>query len=295
MSLINKPYTWSAGATIIAAEHNSNHDTIYSDYNGNITNSNISGSAAIAYSKLTLAGSVVNADINASAGIVDTKLAQITTVGKVSTTALTLSSQANGVILLANGTTTWTGLSGGTTGYFLTAQGVNTLPIYTAPPTAAGLVLVSTTSFSTAADSGSIAITSTKSYVARVVLTTGSGALNPWVRFNTDSNSHYGWINTGSGASTAKQAVTSDTKIVMVNGSFNLNNIGYMATLNIYPQVGTANLFVDGNALGGDGTNVYGGNFSGVWNNSAAATSFAIVASVGTITGTVYLYSYALS
>ena len=66
MALIVKPYTWSAGATIIAAEHNSVADTIYNEFNGNIDNNNI---------KL-------------NAGIVDSKLSQITTAAKVSGTAL---------------------------------------------------------------------------------------------------------------------------------------------------------------------------------------------------------------
>lgn len=54
MSTIVKPFTFSAGATIIAAEHNSNFDTIYNDYNGGITNTNIAGGAAIANSKINL-------------------------------------------------------------------------------------------------------------------------------------------------------------------------------------------------------------------------------------------------
>jgi hypothetical protein len=67
MSTISKPYTYSAGAVIVASQLNSNDDTIYNDYNGNISNVNISGTA----------------------GIVDTKLAQITTSGKVASSALT--------------------------------------------------------------------------------------------------------------------------------------------------------------------------------------------------------------
>lgn len=83
MSNISKPYTYSTGAVIVAAEQNSNLDTIYNDYNGNITNFNISASAAIA----------------------DSKLAQISTAGKVAGDALT--SLANipagaGVIPVAN-------------------------------------------------------------------------------------------------------------------------------------------------------------------------------------------------
>ena len=83
MALISKTYTFTVGATIIASEHNSNFDTIYNDYNGNIINSNISGSAAIS----------------------DSKLAQITTNSKVSGAALTsLSSVPTGagIIPIAN-------------------------------------------------------------------------------------------------------------------------------------------------------------------------------------------------
>lgn len=67
MSLITKPFTWTVGSLIIASEHNSVADTIFNDYNGNITNANISGTAAIS----------------------DAKLAQITTASKVHGTSLT--------------------------------------------------------------------------------------------------------------------------------------------------------------------------------------------------------------
>jgi len=67
MALISKPNTFSAGNTIVASEHNSNFDTIYNEFNGSISNANISNTAAI----------------------VDSKLAQITTAGKVSGAALT--------------------------------------------------------------------------------------------------------------------------------------------------------------------------------------------------------------
>ena len=52
MGTISKPNEFTAGNSIVASEHNSNFDTIYNDYNSNITNVNISGSAAIASSKL---------------------------------------------------------------------------------------------------------------------------------------------------------------------------------------------------------------------------------------------------
>lgn len=55
MGLVVKPNTFTAGATIVASEHNSNFDTIYNSYNGNIENANIKSDAAIVGSKLNLA------------------------------------------------------------------------------------------------------------------------------------------------------------------------------------------------------------------------------------------------
>ncbi len=55
MAIISKPNTPQTGGTISAPDTNSNLDTIYNDYNGNITTANISASAAIANSKLNLA------------------------------------------------------------------------------------------------------------------------------------------------------------------------------------------------------------------------------------------------
>lgn len=83
MSIIIKTYTFSAGATIIAAEHNSNFDQLFNEINGNIDNNNIK--------------------LNAS--IVDSKLAQITSASKVSGAAITLLTSlpsAAGVIPNAN-------------------------------------------------------------------------------------------------------------------------------------------------------------------------------------------------
>lgn len=103
MGLVSKNFTFSAGATIVASEHNSNADTLYNLVNGNLDNANISGSAAIAYSKLALTGAILNADLAGS--IADSKLSQITTASKVSGTAITgLAStpSAAGVIPLVN-------------------------------------------------------------------------------------------------------------------------------------------------------------------------------------------------
>ncbi len=67
MAVVSKQFTFTTGATIIAAEHNTNFDDIYNQFNGNIDNDNI----------------------KSTAGIVDTKLGQITTASKVSGAAIT--------------------------------------------------------------------------------------------------------------------------------------------------------------------------------------------------------------
>lgn len=107
MAIIVKPYTFSAGATIVASEHNSNFDTLYSDYNGNITNANIATGASIA----------------------DTKLAQITTSGKVTLGALSVSGQTKGDLAVYD--TAWTRLAASTSGYLLVAAGAAALPVWT--------------------------------------------------------------------------------------------------------------------------------------------------------------------
>lgn len=111
MSLISIPNIFTVGATIVASQHNSNFSVIYSDFNGNITNDNLSASAAIA----------------------DTKLAQITTAGKVSGAALTSASSmpsGAGVFPTANlgsGTpTNGTALINGVWGYFPYIKCTNT-------------------------------------------------------------------------------------------------------------------------------------------------------------------------
>lgn len=61
---------------------------------------------------------IVNADISNSAAIVDTKLATISTTGKVNVSALTITNQATGDIIIYN--SGWTRLPIGTSGKTLT-------------------------------------------------------------------------------------------------------------------------------------------------------------------------------
>lgn len=116
MGTITKPFTFSASTTILSAQVNSCLDTIYNEFNGSITNANISASAAIA----------------------DTKLAQITTAGKVAVGALTVSSQATGDILYASSASAWARLGVGTSSQVIIGGSV---PAWGSVPITAGKVV----------------------------------------------------------------------------------------------------------------------------------------------------------
>lgn len=107
MAIISLPFTFSAGATIIASQHNSNFSTIYNDYNGNITTSNISPVAGILYSQLSLNGSITNADINTAANIAGTKIASLAgsqLTGNIPMTVLASGSTTAGLVIISSGT-----------------------------------------------------------------------------------------------------------------------------------------------------------------------------------------------
>ncbi len=105
MGTITKPNTFTAGASIVASEHNDNFDTIYNEFNGNIVNVNIGSAAAIA----------------------DTKLAQITSANKVNFTALTVTSEAEGDIMYRD-SSGWTRLAKGTASQTLKMNAGATAP-----------------------------------------------------------------------------------------------------------------------------------------------------------------------
>ena len=79
-----------------------------------ILNVNVSDTAAIAYSKLNLASSIVNADIATGAAIVDTKLATISTAGKVSGSAITSGTIGGSTVVNTSGNITTSGNLAGT-------------------------------------------------------------------------------------------------------------------------------------------------------------------------------------
>jgi hypothetical protein len=69
MSIISRVTTWSDNQTLTASALNGEFNNILNDYNGSVTNANISASAAIGWTKISKTGSLLSDldDVSASA------------------------------------------------------------------------------------------------------------------------------------------------------------------------------------------------------------------------------------
>ena len=163
MSVI-KPYTFSAGGTIIASEHNANYDALYNAVNGNLDYSNL----------------------KVAANIMDTQLLQIATAGKVAGTALTsLPSIPSGAgVIPAANLQTICGLTAGTS-----ANNIVQLTAAAKLPAVDGSLLTGVTNASLGTSSGSAPL-----YAARAWVNfngTGSNGTNMNLRGNGNVSTVY--------------------------------------------------------------------------------------------------------
>lgn len=104
MAIIVKPFTFFPGTVIRSSEVNSDFDTIYSDYNGNISNANIASGAGIEHSKLQTVGSA-QILVGSGAGVLTPRTmsgdATISNTGVVTVTSAGGGSFTSGSIIFA--------------------------------------------------------------------------------------------------------------------------------------------------------------------------------------------------
>lgn len=143
MASISRVRTWVTGDTLTAADLNAEFNNILNLVNGAIDNSNISASAAIAYSKLNLTGTILNADLagsiaaskisNTAVTLSDTQTLtnKTLTAPTISSPVLTVGSDAQGDIYY-RGASGFTRLGAGTSGQFLKTQGAGADPTWAA-------------------------------------------------------------------------------------------------------------------------------------------------------------------
>lgn len=195
MGLVSKQFTFSAGATIIAAEHNANFDDLFNVINGSLSNTNIASNAAIA----------------------DSKLAAITTATKVAGTSLyqlnAITSTA-GIIPIAN---LPTGLSANQLIKILTN---NTLPAMDGSLlTGISASQISSASLGTGTPSSSNYLRGDRTWAA---VSTGAPVTVAYTA-NTAGNT-YTFSNTGNVASISK-TITSGNTVVINSSGYYLNNV----------------------------------------------------------------------
>ncbi len=204
------------------------------------------------------------------------------------------SAVVQGVIPYFSATGVISGLGTGTAGQVLETQGAGANPIWATLTSPVGYSLISTTTITASASSTDIAITSTKMYMVKVVLTGDTGTSNiTRVRFNGDSTGgNYQYVNrgfdTGASASNSNSASAAQINIGIAQ---DIGNPYYQySEFFIYPQVATGvkRLAITGRMM--DLTVPVYHDFFGTWTNSADATYFNILRTAGTLTGTVYLY-----
>lgn len=295
MSIIVLPFTFSAGAVIIASQHNSNFSTIYSDYNGNVDNTNIVANAGILASKLNqaIAGPIGATTPNTGkfttleatgAATLDTTL-NVTGATTLSGT-LNLGSTHQGDVLYDNGTNI-VRLTPGTNGQFLQTQGASANPQWgTVSNTYA---LTSSTALSSVATTGNVLITSGNQYMVMFNLTGFTNGDQLILRFNADSGSDYKYISTGFTTTAAISSNSASATAInlgrAISGGGSVNGIFYIQ------QAASQIYRVWGQVIFDDTTSSLFAMMSiaGTWGNSANVTSF-VISNTNNISGAVNLY-----
>jgi hypothetical protein len=137
MALVSKSFTFSAGATIVASEHNTNFDTLYNLVNGNIDNANVNASAGIDASKLDLATIAQNITFTGDNTFAGTTIADLGTVTTADINGGTLDdvqvdgATSTGVLFVNDSTDVIAQLSDqGDSGQVLTSNGAGVLPSF---------------------------------------------------------------------------------------------------------------------------------------------------------------------
>lgn len=155
----------------------------------NIANTNVSNTAAIAYSKLNLSGSIVNNDISNTAAIADSKLATISTAGKVSNSATTATELNTASAIVARDS------SGNfTAGTITAALSGNATTATTAGNVSGVVAIVNGGTGQTTASSALNALLPTQTGNANKVLATdGSGNVS-WVSNAVSSSYSVDWV-----------------------------------------------------------------------------------------------------
>jgi hypothetical protein len=283
MALITINYTFSAGATIIASQHNANNNTIVNAINGGLDNANIASNAGIVYSKLVLTGNILNGDLSASLNLPDSKLAGISTAGKVDGAALinlnnTPTATHFPVAALGTGTPSSSNYLRGDGAWMVVPN--------------TGSILVSNTTVN-GVDSGDIAIDATKYYMVAMNINSFSDGDTLAIRLNNDSTAaHYQYTAKGYDLATGAAISANSASATYILMSATTWVFKADAIFFILPQLSGRYHLLKGSIWGDGNITLTMSEFFGVRQvGGSATTSFRIISPAGkTLGGNILVY-----
>lgn len=179
--------------------------------------------------------------------------------------------------------------SQGTSGQFLMSNGDGVNPSFND-----SVRPLTPTTFSAAALTGNVSITSGKRYMGFLTVTSVSGALSITMRFDDDSNSVYSWANEAiTFATSPTETITGDDTDTDINIYTTGSNDGVSCTffIDATPILFDAvadDVAVNGTCVGWDGGN--SAQFRALYHDASTLSSFEFYASANNFTGTIELY-----
>ena len=239
------------------------------------TIANLGTVTTAAFTAITNLGTVTTADIN------DGTMDNVQVGGTTATGELLVNDSADAADGLG---------SQGTTGQFLQSAGAGANPTW-----ASSLVTETPVTFTTVGTTDDISVTGSERYIIFINITAVSTDLTLYLRFNSDSTGDdYGWnIQETAFSTTPSEALTgddADTEIEL--GGLDTTNARYWFTLLFDNTRTNGVVFISGDSGGTDDTQGFIGREHHAIYSGGAPTSFELVTSTGTVSGTVTYYRF---
>ena len=252
---------------------------------GTIDGVTIGGSAAPTVTNL---GTVTTADING--GTLDNVTIGASTAAPATVSTLKVGTTNQGDILYDNGTT-FVRLTPGTSGQVLKTNGAAANPTWVS-----NVVAETPVTFTTVGTTDDITVTANERYGIFIVINAASADLTLYLRFNSDSTGDdYAWnIEETAFSATPTEALTGDNADTEIDlGSIDTTGVRFWINLifdNTALQTNIVFISGTGGGLNSAGTAV-ARNYHAIY-SGGAPTSFELVTSTGTVSGTVTYYRF---
>jgi hypothetical protein len=201
---------------------------------------------------------------------------------------------AKGDLIAATAADTPARLAVGTNGQILTADSTAATGLaWAAAPSSGGLTLISTTSLTSTSTTISATLTSYKNVFMLLKMISASTTTDMKMRMNADTGSNYSTnIVFGTGSTAAGRSSNAATSLVISNISVGTTaRAAVNGSMNVYRVNDTNEIVMDFTTRNDNNSDYRTDRGCGVYDNTAAISSFTFFLDSGTFTGgTIYLY-----